>query len=371
MIHRPPLVLACLSVLIGFLAVTPAARAEIRLEDISGHTVALEKPARRVAVDDGRTIIAMSFLTDDPVGLIAAWPHDVDRFGRELYAAYSRKFPALESLPRVASNAQDLDVEQVLALHPDVFFVSTVTHASPAQLEQLREGGIAVIAIDFVTDPLENTDRSLAILGKATGHDAEAARIIALRDDVKGDIARRLQAADAASADKTVMRPKILLEPHASTQQPCCNSPGKAGLGRFLSTVGADNVGGVIGDRPSGKLALEQVIASAPSVYIATGGAYMKNRGGLLIGPEFSAEETRQSLTALTARESFSVLDFKPEAMHGISQQLFNSPLDILVLELLAKWARPDVFGAIDVEATRAALNRLMAVPLTGTYWTP
>lgn len=369
MIHRPSLVLACLSVLIGFLAVTQAARAQIRLEDIGGHAVVLDKPARRIAVDDGRTIIAMSFLSDDPVDLIAAWPHDVDRFGRELYAAYSQKFPALDSLPRVASNAQDMDVEQILALRPDAFLVSTVTHASPAQLEQLRQGGITVIAIDFVTDPLSNTDLSLAIIGKATGHEAEAERIIALRDKVRAGIAAKLQAADATSGGKGTPHPKILLEPHASTREPCCNSPGKAGLGKFLSAVGADNSGAVIGDRPFGKLALEQVIASAPTVYIATGGAYMKDRGGLLIGPAFSPEQTQKSLNTLTERTGFSVLDLKPEAVHGISQQLFSSPLDILVLELLAKWARPDVFAAVDVETTRTALNRLMAVPLTGPYW--
>jgi iron complex transport system substrate-binding protein len=57
-------------------------------------------------------------------------------------------------------------------------------------------------------------------------------------------------------------------------------------------------------------------------------------------------------------------------AVHGLSQQIFNSPLDLLALELIAKWTHPKLFQDIDVEATRRTLNGFMAVPLTGTYWT-
>ncbi|MEK1933600.1 MAG: hypothetical protein AAAC47_28235, partial [Pararhizobium sp.] len=123
-----------------FLAVAPV-RAKIVLTDLKGRTVALEKPASRLLVDDGRMILALSFLTDDPVGILAAWPHDVDRFGRGLYETYRQKFPHIETLPKSSSNAQDLFVEQVLAAKPDLVVLSIFSHPAEQQIRQLAEAG--------------------------------------------------------------------------------------------------------------------------------------------------------------------------------------------------------------------------------------
>lgn len=355
----------------GTVFFAPGAKAEIRITDIRGREVVLSEPAHRIAVDDGRTILAMSFLSDNPVGLIAGWPHDVNRMGQEIYHAYRQKFPAIETLQRVSSNAQDFNVEQVLAVAPDLLLISAASHVTAAQLDQIRASGIAVATVDFQQDPLKNTDASLEIIGKAIGRDTEARRIVSLRQDVRNRIEKRIAEAQTSAAGKSSARPLVLVEPHASTQDACCNSPGKAGLGTFLSFVGADNVGHVIGDKPSGKLGLEYLITARPDVYVATGGAYMKERGGLLIGPSFNEAETGASLKALMDRPGFSALELKPQAIHGLSQQLFNSPLDIVALELFARWSRPALFSDLDPEKTMEAMNAMMAVPLEGRYWTP
>ncbi len=76
-------------------------------------------------------------------------------------------------------------------------------------------------------------------------------------------------------------------------------------------------------------------------------------------------------MSDLLARPGLALLPaVQKGAVHGISQQLFSSPVDILALELLAKWTHPDLFRDLDVDATRKQLNDLMAVPLVGTYWT-
>lgn len=346
------------------------ARAEITLRDIADNEVVLPEPARHLVVDDGRTILAMSFLAEDPVSLVAAWPHDIDRFGVDLYGAYRQTFPQIDTLPKVSSNAQDLNVEQILAVNPDAVLLSSVSHASPAQIAQLRDNGIAVIMIDFVSDPLANTDRSLAIVGKVIGREAAARQIISLREAVRDEIAHRLATLPQAVENAAAARPSVLLEPHAATGGDCCNSPGKAGVGKFLEFVRARNMGEIIGDRPAGKLGLEYLLTAKPGIYIATGGSYMKARGGLLIGPEFSEEQTKVSLQALVERPGIEAIGFQPHAVHGVSQQLFNSPLDILVLQLVAKWSWPDLFADLDPEATRQDLNALMKVPLQGRYWT-
>jgi iron complex transport system substrate-binding protein len=359
------LILIC-GLLAGGIALSPArAVAQIVVHDLKGREVSLAKPARRLVVDDGRMILALSFLTSDPVGLIAAWPHDVDRLGRELYASYRQKFPQIDSLPKSTSNAQDMVVEHILAARPDAVILSLYSHPAQQQLQQLENAGIPVIFLDFVTDPLANTDRSLEVLGKVTGTEDHARRVIALREQHRSMIAQRI----ASGAGKT--KPVIFLEAHASTQEACCNSPGSAGVGKFIDLIGARNIGDVLKGKPFGQLSLEYIIAAKPDVYIATGGEYMQSRGGLLVGPSFDPGQTRGSLGELVGRSGFSVLPaVQHGAVHGLSQQLFNSPLDILTLELLAKWGHPALFQDLDVNETKRALNELMAVPLSGSYWT-
>jgi iron complex transport system substrate-binding protein len=364
------LVLPLLIALVGTAIHGAGAQAAIVVTDIRGNTVSLSEPAHRIAVDDGRTIIAMSFLSDDPVARLAAWPHDVNRMGQEIYDAYRRKFPAIETLPRLASNAQEANIEQMLSVRPDVVFLSTSSHVSEMQVDQLKAGGIAVLFIDFQSDPLDNTDRSIEIMGKAMAREAAASRVVALRQEARRVIETRLTDATRSGGQSDQKTPVVFVEPHASTQDACCNSPGEGGVGTFLTLIGVDNVGRAIGNRPSGKLLMENLIAARPNVYIATGGAYMKGRGGLLIGPAFDDKDTQASLSALLARTGFSALQLKPDQVHGLSQQLFNSPLDILTLQLFAKWAWPNVFADIDPEKTMQAMNRLSAVRLEGTFWT-
>ena len=49
---------------------------------------------------------------------------------------------------------------------------------------------------------------------------------------------------------------------------------------------------------------------------------------------------------------------------------MLNSPLDILAVEVLARWIRPELFGDVDPAATLAEINnRFLSVPLEGTQW--
>lgn len=362
-IVRKPI--AAIAALLIALTIPTLARADIILNDLKGRTITLAKPASRVLVDDGRLILALSFLTDNPVNLVAAWPHDVDRFGRELYATYRQRFPAIDSLPKSTSSAQDMVAEQVIAAKPDLLVLSLYSHPAEQQLEQLSQVGIPVIFIDFVADPFANSDRSLQILGKAIGRETEADKVIAFRKQQKDLIAERVAKADPSD------RPAVFMETHASTQEACCNSPGTGNVGKFIDFVDARNIGDILAGKPFGQISLEYALSSKPDVYIASGGEYMAKRGGLLIGPHYSAQETRDTMARLLDRPGFAAIPaVTTGAVHGLSQQIFNSPLDLLALELIAKWTHPKLFEDIDVEATRRTLNGFMAVPLTGTYWT-
>ncbi|WP_170130461.1 ABC transporter substrate-binding protein [Afifella marina] len=343
---------------------TPA-HAEIVFTDIKGREVTLERPARHVVVDDARMIIALSFLTSDPVELLAGWPHDVNRLGQAQYAQLRARFPSIAKLPKVSGNNEDMAVEPMIAAEPDLVLLSVFSRASQRQIDQLHAAGIPVAFVDFLTDPLGNTDRSLKIIGQAIGREPAANSVTAFRTRHLDMIRDRIAESDGLS------KPKVYIETHASYQEPCCNSPGEGNLGRFITLLHAKNIGDVLGERPFGQILLEHVVVSEPDVYIATGGAYMASRGGLVIGSGISEDRTEDAMRRLLARPGFSELPaVRNGRVHGMAKQLFDPVLDILALELMARWIHPEIFSDLDVEASRDALNRMSAIKLEGHYWT-
>ncbi|MCM2476485.1 ABC transporter substrate-binding protein [Rhizobium sp. CG5] len=351
--------------LLAAVVTTAPAHAGITLTDVKGRTVTLEAAATRLVIDDGRIITALSYLAPDPIALVAGWPHDIDRLGREQYEAYRLKFPAIDSLSLTNSSSEDMAVEQVIAARPDLVVLSLYSRVAEQQLAQLEEAGIPAIYVDFVLDPLGNSDASFAVLGQAIGRSAQSAQMIAFRKAHLAAIDSRLAQSPSS------LTPRVFLEAHAAVSEPCCNTPGTGNFGKVIDRLKARNIGDILKGRPFGQINIEYVIASKPEVYIASGGAYMATRGGLLIGPSFDRSTTEDSLRALLARPGFSALPAVVSGrVHGLAKQLFEPGMDILALEIMAKWLHPELFSDLDVEATRQSLNRMAAIPLVGTYWT-
>jgi iron complex transport system substrate-binding protein len=304
-------------------------------------------------------------LTPDPVKLLAAWPHDVNRLGQAQYAQLKARFPRIATLPKVSGNNEDMAVEPMIAAKPDLVLLSLFSRASQRQVDQLRAAGIPVAFVDFLTDPLANTDQSLTIVGQAIGRELAANTITNFRTRHMDVIRNRIVESGGANV------PKVYIETHASYQEPCCNSPGKGNLGRFITFLHARNIGDVLGERPFGQISIEHVVVSQPDVYIATGGAYMASRGGFVIGSGISEDRTEDAMRRLLARPGFAELPaMRNGRVHGMAKQLFDPVLDILALELMARWIHPEIFSDLDVEASRNELNRMSAITLEGRYWT-
>src|SRR5690554_1995944 len=70
----------------------------LTITDIRGREVVIQQPVRKLAIDDGRFLIALSLIVPDPVSFLAAWPHDTNRLGDDMYAAYLEKSPSLAQL---------------------------------------------------------------------------------------------------------------------------------------------------------------------------------------------------------------------------------------------------------------------------------
>lgn len=138
--------------LVAMAAGGKAAAAPIVVEDGTGATVRLERPARRI---------------------IALAPHVVENLyavgaGAQLVGAveYSDYPPAASSLLRVGSYNR-FDVERILALEPDLV-VGWESGNNRAQLSQLQEMGVTLYRSQ--PDTIDDVAAELAILGRLSGH---------------------------------------------------------------------------------------------------------------------------------------------------------------------------------------------------------
>ncbi len=354
------------SVLISLTATVPVLGSQLQvIQDVKGRTVEVPSSVRRILIDDGRFLLGLLLIHPDPVSLLAGWPRDINRIGKHYYERLRREFPAIEDVPRVSSSAGTFSLEQALAVKPDVAILSLGRGATEEDVRRARAAGVEVVFIDFFVRPFRNTDSSLEILGKIVGRQKQAEEYIAFRRERLNRIRNSLQ------TRPTTSRPKVFLEAHAGISGECCNSPGKGNIGDYIALVGGHNIGADVLPGASGRLNVEYIVSQDPQVYIATGGPHLENVGGLVVGESYSAGRARAALSKIASRPALSLLTaVRQKRTHGLSHQLLNSPLDILAVEVLARWIHPDLFASVDPEASLNEINeRFLAVPLKGAYW--
>jgi iron complex transport system substrate-binding protein len=250
------------------------------------------------------------------------------------------------------------------ALKPDLVVLGIGQAKPPNEIvRQLETGGVPVMVTDFFINPFDNTLPSVRMLGKAIGRPERAKSFADFYRSHMTRISGRLAQAKPS-------RPKILFETHAGMAE-CCFAPGRGSINRFVEVAGGHNIGADVLPGPAGQLSAEYILAQDPSIYIATGGSHLEKRGGLVIGPGYTAMMVKERLEKLIARPTVSgIAAIRDGQVHGIFHNLITTPLNILATENLAKWAHPRLFNDLDPSQTMKELNEhFLAVPLEGIYW--
>lgn len=364
----------CVTISAAFSAATIplTANAAQTLTDLRGRTVSVPDTINSIAIDDSRFLLALSLLDADPISKLVAWPKDINRLGEAYYQDLAEAFPQLKTLPLVSSSAENFDMESILAVDPDVAVVSLSRGPTDAQVALLEASGISVVFIDFFIDPFKHQAPSLEILAALTGNQQQAKNYLALREQHLAEIAQRLADDETEQqAKKALTKPTVFMEAHAGISQDCCFSPGTGGIGDYIKFVGGHNIGADVLSKASGKLNLEYIIASAPEIYIATGGPALEKNGGLVLGAGYTESQAQTALAKVASRHGIADLSAVSQGrVHGLAHQLLNSPLDIVAVEVMAKWVHPTLFADLDPVATLQTINDdFLAVPYLGTNW--
>ncbi|MBE9637982.1 ABC transporter substrate-binding protein [Salipiger mangrovisoli] len=342
-------------------------RAEIRVTDLAGRDVVLQAPAQRIVLGEGRHLAVLGMLHDDPVALLAGWRQDKG-LDPATYEAYLAKFPALADVAAVGAGNRQLSVESTIALMPDLVLLSLMDARDPQMempLRQLEAAGIPVAFVDFFTAPLDNTLPSLRLIGALTGAEARAEDFAEFYQEHLDALRLTLKATQPAP-------PRVFIHVHAAPNG-CCATVGPGVFDEFVEAAGGYNIGRDSVPGVMGNVGLENLLAADPDVYLATGGAHMAARGGLVLGAGIDAETAEQSFAALTATPGFADLRAVQEGRAIGIWHLFNDfPAHIALIEALAKRFHPDLFPDLDPMATMAEFeDRFSPVPMSGSYWTP
>ena len=136
----------------------------VKLTDMKGHEVTLEKPAER--------IVALSAADCEIVYALGAGDLLVGRGEYCYYPAEVFDVPSVES-------GGNTNIEQILALKPDVVVMSSMAQTEE-QVKQLEDAGVAVVVSDAAD--IAGVYTSIEMTGKLLGKDAEAKKVI---DDMK------------------------------------------------------------------------------------------------------------------------------------------------------------------------------------------
>ncbi|MBT2773336.1 ABC transporter substrate-binding protein [Halomonas sp. ISL-60] len=350
------------------LAGEPAEGFPKQVTDLAGRQVTLSAPPTRLFLTQPRQLYALATLLDDPTPHLAGWAYPLAVFDPAMAQRFAFQWPALDRLPALSSApTPQLDSEALLNLAPDLvlFDLSRAGSVEGSPLARLLdELGIAYLFIDFNRHPLENTPKSLALLGQALNATPRASAMIAL-------IEQRLARIDQRLADLPTDPPTVLINVAPGVKVDCCRTNLRNGLADLVARAGGDNIADALTPGASATLSNEWVLSHPPDVILNTAGQWSAG-DGISVGLGISEPEITQDLRSLSqGLPGWSHLNAVQEGQfyalwHGFHQ----GPFAIVALERIAQWLYPERFADLDPAATfDALLPTTPALSREGHFW--
>ena len=363
--------LACGAVVtMGFALAATGASAET-VTDLAGRTVEIPASVHRIILGEGRLVYALAPLEKQHLfDHIVGWQGEFRGADTQSYDQYVATFPQAAGIALIGKTTADtVSPERVLDLHPDLAILTVSGHGpgkSSELVTQLESAHIPVVFVDFRADPLHDTVASMQILGRVLHREAEAADYLSFYQSHLKRITDRIATVPQAQ------RPRVFIEMLAAMRESCCHTAGKGNMGAFIEAAGGQNIAAPLLPGYIGDIDLEKVIASDPDFYIADGTKGPKASGpGLRMGAEVTPDIARASLLKVMERPGISSLRAVTDGhAFGIWHSFYDSPYNILAVEVMAKHFHPDLFADVDPEATQKELySRFLPVRQEGTFW--
>lgn len=360
----------------GLLCTTSVlAKEQITIEDLAGRKVQVSVPVKHIVLGEGRYLPTLGiFDQDDPTKRVVGMMGEFEKYDLATYSQYADKFPHIKDIPRIGTAGEaTFNIEKVFTVKPDVAFFGKGSGHGPNDksktvIAQLEAAGIPVIILDFRIEPLKNTPESLEILGKLLGKETRSEDFLSFYQTHLKTIQDRLEG--------VTNRPSVFMESHVGLVPQCCRAFGQQMMGRFIEWAGGINAFGELIPGTVAQVNIEHLLTKQPDVYIGTaiGSSltYEKFPKFIALGAKTNQQIAQNTLNAALKRTGVAQLSAVKEGRaHAIWHHFYNTPMNLVAVEILAKWLHPELFQDIDPNDTlKTYFDRFQAVPLNGTYWT-
>ena len=326
----------------------------IEITDVTGRTVTLKKPAERVVLQwsgaGGPFLTISALMGKDTPKVIAGMDTSLQQYRADMWKHFTTEMPELAKIPEVGTvGDKNFNVEQVVALHPDVIFIPVDLknqYESDAK-QKLDEAGVQTIYIDYHAENLEKHQKSIEAIGKALGKEDRAAEISKFYTDHVTKVLDRV---------KTINKPKptVYLEVGMKGSEEFGNSfSGNYSWGALATLCGADVITKDIVKR-STPINPEFVLEKNPDIIMIMGSYWPKNPTSMRLGFEANEAQSQELLKAFTTeRQGWSDLKaVENKDVYSIHHGLPREVYDAAVFEYLAKTFYPEEFKDVDPEAT-------------------
>jgi iron complex transport system substrate-binding protein len=345
------------------------------LTDLANRPVKITRDARRIVLLRGRDIYELAALLGDELpNRLVAIGADLRRFDRDGYEAFIAKYPSLASLPEAGDIFKDaVNPEQIVNLHPDLVLADKfMIERGYKCLAQIEATGLPLLCMDLSDDPFSGPQRSLLLLGKVLGKDAEKrARAIV------SDIDQRLASVMARIEALPSPGPSVYLEASGTPTQFGVsfggegNPPRYSGWGEILHRLRVQNIAdGIVTDM--GKLHPEFILKADPRIIVITGQSW-EDPETLHLGYGATAAPGLRTLGQMQTRPGWSNLRAcREQKVFGIYHNFSMHFFGFVCIEALAKDFYPAAFQDLHPEADfKTFHDQYLPIPLRGVWMLP
>ncbi|AKK03930.1 ABC transporter substrate-binding protein [Corynebacterium epidermidicanis] len=325
-------------------------QASISVTDVMGRTVTFDKQPERIILGEGRSVFATSILDrEQPTRNVVAMGSDLQSGAPSFRDRLLQTHPEVRDIPEIGSLAKnDVNVETLLAYQPDVITM-TADHYAGARdtglLDKLDQAGLKYVVTDFRQHPMTNTTTSMTVFGKIMGKQAAAD---AFNTEWTESVTRVKERVAKANKKETFVW-------RAGGYFDCCGSVKDGNIGEFVNAAGGQNLGDSILDTEFGSVTPEKLIAEQPEHILVTGGSWApkgeQKVSHVTLGytsEPAKAQQTLRDLTQVAGMDKVSALSNGHSA--AIWHQFYDSPMNFMAVEFIARWLHPELFVDVDTE---------------------
>lgn len=332
----------------------------LTVTDLAGRQVTIEHEPQRIVLQDGRDLFSLALLDrEDPFKRIAVWNNIIKRSDPNTWQVFQKQWPEAsgKATDMQFGDDGDMNLEAVVAGKPDllVFQLRARKSLEGAGVERkLAALNIPAIYIDSDLDPVTNSQKSVALLGKVLDREARATEYLDF-------YTARLAQVDQLITEQG-KRPLVFVEAKAGQggATSCCFTHGDVYWGKLVQAAGGDNLGSQLLPGATGDVTLETVISKKPDVYVMSGTQFPGNTSispPFGFGPTVSQAAIDKSMAQLLKRPGMAQLQaIQQNRVYGVYHQFYASSWNILSVEYLAQAFYPQAAERLDPAASTRTL---------------